>query len=98
MTKEPFNRQQAAEEHLSRSADAIRALFSEPTPTEFDHQLFGYQFAALQSGGDIQFHPLEWQDAHPQIRKLITTRLKLLGYRFEPVGKCWVQAYKPMIT
>ena len=66
--------------------------------TRFDAILFGSMHLRLARGESICFPQLEWVATPPEIRKLVTTRLKLTGYKYFPSTMSWVlREEKPLV-
>lgn len=60
--------------------------------------LFGTMKLALSTAGPISFHPIDWTNTSPDMRKLITTRLKLCGYKYSGADQVWrKQEPKPFV-
>ena len=69
---------------VNEALDNVETLLTSNEVTRFDAILFGSMHLRLARGESICFPQLEWVATPPEIRKLVTTRLKLTGYKYFP--------------
>ncbi|WP_270825500.1 hypothetical protein [Aeromonas sp. QDB68] len=76
---------------VAEALEAVENALLSDRITTLDTMLFGTMKLALSTAGPISFHPIDWTNTSPDMRKLITTRLKLCGYKYSGADQVWRQ-------
>ncbi len=76
---------------VAEALEAVENALLSDRITTLDTMLFGTMKLALSTAGPISFHPIDWTNTSPDMRKLITTRLKLCGYKYSGAEQVWRQ-------
>ena len=83
---------------VAEALEAVEKALLSDRITTLDTMLFGTMKLALSTAGPISFHPIDWTNTSPDMRKLITTRLKLCGYKYSGADQVWrKQEPKPFV-
>ena len=83
---------------VAEALEAVENALLSDRITTLDTRLFGTMKLALSTAGPISFHPIDWTNTSPDMRKLITTRLKLCGYKYSGADQVWrKQEPKPFV-
>ena len=69
---------------VAEALEAVENALLSDRITTLDTMLFS-------TAGPISFHPIDWTNTSPDMRKLITTRLKLCGYKYSGADQVWRQ-------
>lgn len=79
---------------MRQASEALAELLSSQQITEFDRSLFDYQHEALRRGEPVCYSQQEWLALDPRQRRIITSRLRMLGYQFEPLTYTWGKKFR----
>jgi len=79
---------------MHQASEALAELLSSQQITEFDRCLFDYQHEALRRGEPVCYSQQEWLALDPRQRRIITSRLRMLGYHFDPLTYTWVKKFR----
>lgn len=79
---------------LRQAGDALSELLSSQQITEFDRSLFDYQHESLRKGDPVCYSQQEWLALDPRQRRIIASRLRMLGYQFEPCNYTWTKKFR----
>mgnify|MGYP001458617536 CR=1 FL=1 len=60
---------------VAEALEAVENALLSDRITTLDTMLFGTMKLALSTAGPISFHPIDWTNTSPDMRKLITTRV-----------------------
>lgn len=89
-----FDAAEMANQIIGAALGGFRELLMSPIVTEFDRVLLDYQHEQLYTGKAVEYAPQEWSAMDPRRKKIITARLRLLGYQFNPVTSAWTKKYQ----